>query len=411
MKLFELILLVFLSLQSQAQNGWYQRAIFPGTPRALSASFVIGDDIYLCGGTNYDTMPVSNLYLNDCWRYNTLLDQWFQIDSIPVNANSLNKFAFTINGKGYVCLSNSELWEYDPSTTLWSQKSSAPFQVVCNECAYFSKGDTGYYFPSYNPNLVFKYNAYNDIWLLDTIIPNFFFDNCWGLGKVIKNDDLFFLGGFVGSLSNCTWINFLGSYNIYNEATSYFGNSSLQNLDSCYGFNYLFLFDSTLYFGNSTPETNTTTGYPPYWNANPHSYSFNLATSNLDTLPDFPYGPSTASNYFTIGNCGYLMCGVGGMNGNRTLLFCPDSINAINEIENAKLNIYPNPFNESFKINSKNTIENYKIIDVLGNEILNGNPNGKSFEVKTDKIKAGIYLIECYSHENKKFTHQTIIKL
>ena len=69
-KLIFLFSVVLLFQYSHAQNGWFSKATFPGTPRAGASSFLVGNDIYIGAGFRIDTLHPS--LLNDFWKYNCL---------------------------------------------------------------------------------------------------------------------------------------------------------------------------------------------------------------------------------------------------------------------------------------------------------------------------------------------------
>jgi N-acetylneuraminic acid mutarotase len=203
---FLALLVVLLSACNKVDEApitdWIQLADFPGTPRATASTFVIGDNAYLCCGRigyQHDT-------LNEVWRYESLTDTWTELDTFPGRPR-VKAVAVTINGKGYVGMgSNSyifeesvfrDFYEFDPSTSKWTQKASFPgfasndlAYTVVNGCLYTAMGfsGTGYSSDTY------KYDPVTDVWtkLVDTPksynAPAFF-----SIGN-----DFYVAGGFLG---------------------------------------------------------------------------------------------------------------------------------------------------------------------------------------------------------------------
>jgi len=57
------------------------------------------------------------------------------------------------------------------------------------------------------------------------------------------------------------------------------------------------------------------------------------------------------------------------------------------------LKLYPNPFNSELKIESSELIFNYKLLDVLGKLLQEGNVETKTLNIKTENLKQGIYFL------------------
>lgn len=101
-------------------NTWEQKTDFSGAARYGAVGFSINDKGYV--GTGYD-----GNYLKDFYAYSPSDNSWEQIVSIG-GSKRIDATSFVINGKGYVFsgLDNgsyeNNLWEYDPSTGLWTEK-------------------------------------------------------------------------------------------------------------------------------------------------------------------------------------------------------------------------------------------------------------------------------------------------
>jgi N-acetylneuraminic acid mutarotase len=116
---------------------WDQISSYEGGKRDGAATFVIDGKLYLIGGINNETSPT------DMQCYDPATGNWTKIlelrntdktsdddkyDNIPRSYAS----TFVINGKGYVTLglrggsANNTVFEFDPSTNKWQQKTSHP---------------------------------------------------------------------------------------------------------------------------------------------------------------------------------------------------------------------------------------------------------------------------------------------
>jgi N-acetylneuraminic acid mutarotase len=112
---------------------WEPISSYEGAKRSGSSVFVIGNYMYLLGGTANDGYPV------DMQRYDPSRNLWEKIldlrntdktadddkyDNIPRAYAS----AFVINGKGYITLGQKSMampstYEYDPSTNKWTERT------------------------------------------------------------------------------------------------------------------------------------------------------------------------------------------------------------------------------------------------------------------------------------------------
>ncbi|MDR2026826.1 MAG: galactose oxidase, partial [Prevotellaceae bacterium] len=113
---------------------WTEIASYEGAKRQGASVFVIGNYIYLLGGTSNDGYPV------DMQRYDPGKDRWDKIldlrnTDLTENDDKYNSIprafasTFVINGKGYITLGQQSTfqpatYEYDPATNLWTERTS-----------------------------------------------------------------------------------------------------------------------------------------------------------------------------------------------------------------------------------------------------------------------------------------------
>lgn len=147
-----------------ANNIWTQKVSIGGSKRKDAIAFEINGKGYVCTGIN------NGQYQDDMWEYDPLLDTWIEKSSISDVTDDdfdddyssiigINKSAFSINGKGYVVAGgenyvSSNVWEYDPTTDLWAEKTdlegaerTEATAFVVNNRAFLTTGrSSSYYF-------------------------------------------------------------------------------------------------------------------------------------------------------------------------------------------------------------------------------------------------------------------------
>ncbi|MDR3245793.1 MAG: galactose oxidase [Prevotellaceae bacterium] len=115
------------------EGTWAEVSSYEGSKREGASVFVIGNSLYLLGGTTNNTNPV------DMQKYDPATDKWTKVmdmkntdltdiddkyDNIPRAYAS----TFVINDKGYITLGQKttslySTYEYDPSTNVWTERT------------------------------------------------------------------------------------------------------------------------------------------------------------------------------------------------------------------------------------------------------------------------------------------------
>lgn len=127
-------------------DTWSYRGDFPGSPRDQGIGFTINGKVYVGMGTDYFTGPAS---FGDLWEYDPTTGVWTQKASIPGSPRS-GAVGFSIDQKGYVVGGYDvgpgtylvDVWEYDPSLNTWIQKADLPF--ARKNAVGFAVGGKGY---------------------------------------------------------------------------------------------------------------------------------------------------------------------------------------------------------------------------------------------------------------------------
>lgn len=108
--------------------------------RAQSMSFSIGSKGYICGG--YDGVT----FKTDVWEYDPSTNVWTQKTNLP-GLGLASGVGFSVAGKGYLCMgqgiANVATYEYDPILNTWATKTSFPTTAL-SDAVGFSIGSKGY---------------------------------------------------------------------------------------------------------------------------------------------------------------------------------------------------------------------------------------------------------------------------
>jgi N-acetylneuraminic acid mutarotase len=112
---------------------WTQISSYKGSKRFGASVFVIGNYLYLLGGTANDGNPT------DMQKYDPSADKWTQVLDLRNTDKTANddKYGniprsyastFVINGKGYITLGQTSMalpstYEYDPAANTWTERT------------------------------------------------------------------------------------------------------------------------------------------------------------------------------------------------------------------------------------------------------------------------------------------------
>jgi N-acetylneuraminic acid mutarotase len=160
-------------------SQWIQKLSLGGGKRRDALAFVIEGKGYICTGID------NGAYEDELWEYDAASNTWNKKRSIVNKTDDdydddytsivgINKVAFSINGKGYVATggqgsAGSDVWEYNPISDLWQQKTSLEASGRM-EALGFSIGDLGYVVTGRN--------------------GSYYFDDIWGFQPNVEQIDL-----------------------------------------------------------------------------------------------------------------------------------------------------------------------------------------------------------------------------
>lgn len=160
-----------------ANDTWTQKTSVGGGKRRDALAFVINSKGYICTGVD------NGSYETDFWEYAPETDSWTKKRSIAdvtdedydddyTTLTGISKVGFAINGLGYMATgglstTGTAVWEYDPVTDLWQQKTALEGSARIDAAA-FSLGDRAYITTGRSSSYYF-----DDIWAFE---PNAEYD-------------------------------------------------------------------------------------------------------------------------------------------------------------------------------------------------------------------------------------------
>ena len=74
------------------------------------------------------------------------------------------------------------------------------------------------------------------------------------------------------------------------------------------------------------------------------------------------------------------------------------------------MNVYPNPNNKIFSIQTCSKINTIEVLDVLGSHIRSFQPNTNLFEINISENPSGIYFLKVYLENGNIVTKKIICK-
>ena len=168
-------------------KGWAQCAVMPGAARNAGVGFAVGSKGYVA--TGYDGVNK----LQDTYEYNPATNTWVSKASLPDPANGAmgsgaryGAVGFGIGAYGYVCSGytgshQKDLWQFNPTTNVWVQKSSMNTSNKRQGAVAFVYQDTAYIVSGSNNGTqvseMARYNPATDTWTKLRDIANISSDN------------------------------------------------------------------------------------------------------------------------------------------------------------------------------------------------------------------------------------------
>jgi len=163
---------VFFVINLWSQDTWTIADSINGAPRTVASTFVLEGEGYTIAGLDQTG------FRRKMYSYSFFQNDWDDEPSLGgENGGGLNRgsaSSFSINNRGYICLGQGQtnpffqdLWEYNPISKTWSQKAdfigSARRQAVSFVIESIAYVGTGYDISGYTKDM-YKYNPTTNSW-------------------------------------------------------------------------------------------------------------------------------------------------------------------------------------------------------------------------------------------------------
>jgi N-acetylneuraminic acid mutarotase len=392
--LYPLGLLLFISLNTSAQ--WLSRAAFPGTACSKSTSFTTGNKIYVMGGVTN-----ASVVLNDFWEYDIAANSWQQKPNFP-GPERYGAAAFVINGKGYIATGGNDngylddLWEYNPTNGVWTQRTGLPagspqhenqrveaYAFPINGKGYLGGGSGFVFGANQTFNIAFydlwEYNQVSDTWNQKSDIPDFT-GRFMSIGVACNGKGYVGLGCDVNqSVNHQTFWEYDPLLNSWTSKTNF---PTVSTVDAG-----AFAIDSSVYvLGGVNIST---------INLSNQFYRYDVATDTWNQLTNFNGGAVAGEFAVSTGTTAFAGTGYNGNLLTRTDVWQFGSLPTIvNEIQNGKTFIYPNPATNFVTITSQKQISSFELFDATGRLIMKESNGLKYFDVA--EFASGIYQVNIF---------------
>ena len=373
MKRYSHLLFAMLFVQCTfAQGTWTQLSSIPGPGRHHACSFVLGDSAYVTTGSGLD----------DFYKYDIHADTWTQLPDFP-GGNRNFAIGFSINGKGYVSCgydgstANMEMWEFDPATGAWTQKTSGPaigrvhpaFSVV-GDRVYIGQGQQNGNFADLDD--WYEYNATTDTWTQKT---SFMSLRHHGAGATVGNVVYVGTGHHLDTMHD-DWYAYNADNDSWEVKSDFTGNGrSAGTAVERGGKVYFFAGEDEINFARFDDFRE----YDPITDA----------WTNLETFPD---DGRWAPFMFVHNDTIYVGSGEDNQMVTRNDLWRYDfSGVGIDELDNEEVTVYPNPATDQITISPWENGNSVQIYNQLGELILQKKVENQYIDISG--VASGVYML------------------
>lgn len=300
---------LFVWLAQTTQDSWQRMADvgldrnivdrrFPGRIGAIS--FVIGNKIYVGLGYagNEPQLGLYGKFYSDFWEYNPQTDEWTERAPFAYgNSSRINASSFVVNGKAYVGFGRDEfqnnyndLWEYNPQTDSWTQKSSCP-TIGRQSAIATSLRNSGYIGSGTGTNINdwWKYTPATDSWTQLTNIP---LSQRYGNTCSILNNKIYVTGG--------------GGHYVYDTETDSWAQKTSVPRSLIYAES--FVIDNFMYVVGGQ-NSNTGTNSCDSMTTKKNLWQYNPSTDSWTQKADMNLGNISNGCAISLNGQGYFICG------------------------------------------------------------------------------------------------------
>jgi ELWxxDGT repeat protein len=367
-----------LNVTTYNQNYWTQKTDFGGTARRGAVGFSIGNKGYIgTGVSSYTTCK-------DFWQFDPATNSWTQKADFGGTAR-YGAVGFSNGSKGYIGTGyilggpsvGSDFWEYDPTSNSWTQKAN--FGGTGRAFAVgFAIGVKGYIGTGYDQS-----TAKKDFWEYDPATDS------WAqradFGGTARNTAVGFANGnkgYIGTGYSTTDTKDFWEYDPASNSWTQKANFGGAKRESAVGF----AIGTKGYIG--TGRDSSGAYKKDLWEYDPLFDTWTRKADFLGAIRNSTVG-------FAIGDRGYIGTGYNSTNFKDFYeYYDPGMItNTVAFSENNEINIYPNPANNHFTIETpqKATIE---ILNMQGQLLKTLATSGNKTNVDVSAFPCGVYFIQ-----------------
>lgn len=392
-------------------DNWTPIASFPGTPRNIAFSFVIGSKAYV--GTGYDSTANA---LGDFWEYDQLTNSWIQKADFA-GGPRIAAVGFSINGKGYAGfgqdlfgLNHNDLWEYDPPTDTWIQKNNFP-GLARSYPVTFTIGNSVYLATGNAIDPVTGYDSVlNDLWVYQPMTDN------WAQKENMptygRGDAVGFAvdgNGYVGTGFNYSSPSYLNDFWQYSPVTDQWTQKANVPGDH-WADAVAFAICSKGYVTTGESQDSATVYHTDLWQYDP-------STNQWIQQSDFPGQRRDEAVAFVIGDKAYV--GLGGPDYpiyHDAYAYTPDSCSShgdgVSNQPTISSSLYPNPITKTSTLTLPRSCvgAELQLTDVLGRVLKRVTFSGSSVNIRKDGLPDGVYSYKVVADKRVVSTGRFVIE-
>ena len=387
---------------AQGPNQWDKRLAFGGLKRERAVGFSVGNYGYIATGE--DTANVTH---NDLWQYDPTLDIWTQKADLPASPRR-NAIAFSLGNRGYVGtgIDSSEsfvgtilkdFWEYNPDLNSWVQKADYPgaggngvyyaAAFTADEKGYITCGKIG---PNNYAFDLWEYKPTTNSWSQRANFPG---GVRYAL-TALSIDNIGYVGmGIDNDMYRKDWWQYNPGTNLWTVKANLPGSERGAASSFTLGSRGFVVFGSD---GGYKDEL---------WMYNPYNNSWNIKSN-------YSGGERRNGVAFAIADTGYAGTGKGptGLKQNF-YAYTPALPLAIEKNEFLSLQIYPNPIVDQAQLYIQNTSNAAYFIIVNNNGQLVARESivGQTVNINRGELSSGIYHLIVVDQNNQPLATEKII--
>lgn len=383
----KLIFIMLLgSISTTYAQNWSASSNYPCTDGSDGGVvFAIGNKIYAGGG-----------FVSKCfYEYDPLTDKWTQKTDLPVASCKAFGIAFSVNGKGYAGLGfdmngsvvdcKSDLWEYDPATDKWTQKTNYPGKG-CDALFAFTIGDKAYIGGG---ELPLTSNSFGDAYMYDAVLDTWTqiadYPDSPGVISPFSftiNNKGFVSCGTVGSGEVTTTYEYNPVLNQWTRKADFAGNARQGGV--------AFVLDNKAYCGWGDD----------YVTHKEDFYAYDAATDSWQYAFDGPGDARTFATAVNAGNSAYLGLGWSDQVDNYydwNKYIVTNSI--LRNGTRSEFQVSPNPTSGILNINSKEELV-YSVSDMTGKILVSGTVKNACIDISA--LPASVYILTLSENGNRE---------